>query len=165
MNRTINLRTLGDGDLPLFKTWLYLPHVARWYHDPLDWIREVETRNSDFWWLHHFIAEADGAPVGFCQFYEYRKSGETWHGGVEVEGAYSIDYLIGDPARLGTGLGKAMVGELVRAVRAQGDAARIIVQPEPENTASCRTLLSCGFVFDDTNSLYRLELTPEPRLS
>ncbi|MEG0357561.1 MAG: hypothetical protein RR580_07515 [Christensenellaceae bacterium] len=44
----INLRKFEDEDLELFKKWLYLPHVANWYHDPLDWMMEVEKRNDAF---------------------------------------------------------------------------------------------------------------------
>lgn len=35
-------------DLAIFRKWLYTPHVARWYHDPLDWIHEVEKQDSGF---------------------------------------------------------------------------------------------------------------------
>ena len=80
MNQTIILRELSDEDVPLFKKWLYLTHIAEWYHDPLDWIDEIEKRNSDYIWLHHFIVDVDGKPIGFCQYYEYCNSGEDWHG-------------------------------------------------------------------------------------
>lgn len=49
-----------------------------------------------------------------------------------------------------------MIGELIRLIRAASGTRRIVVQPE--NTASCRILLSCGFGFDAENVLYRLEL-------
>ena len=38
----LNLRTMNAEDLPVFKKWLRMPHVAKWYHEPLDWIEEVE---------------------------------------------------------------------------------------------------------------------------
>ena len=38
----IQLRKMEQTDLPVFKKWLYTLHVAMWYHDPLDWIKEVE---------------------------------------------------------------------------------------------------------------------------
>ena len=43
----IQLRKMEQTDLPVFKKWLYMPHVAKWYHDPLDWIKEVEEQDSD----------------------------------------------------------------------------------------------------------------------
>jgi RimJ/RimL family protein N-acetyltransferase len=34
------------------------------------------------------------------------------------------------------------------------DAKRIVLQPEPENKASCGLLLSCGFVLDTEKEIY-----------
>lgn len=155
MSNTITLRKFEDSDLPLLKRWLYLPHVAAWYHDPLDWIEEVEKRNDKFSFLHHFIAEQSGKAIGFAQFYEYHHSSEDWHGDTELAGTYSIDYMIGDSDYLGKGLGKAIVRELVGCIEAQAGAKCIIVQPEPENKASCGTLLSCGFTYDGKNGIYK----------
>lgn len=152
------LRALCDKDIPLFKKWLYLPHVAAWYHDPLDWIDEVEKRNDAFAFLHHFIVVQDGKDIGFCQFYEYHHSGEDWHGTTEINGTYSIDYLIGETDYLGKGFGKAIVMALIEKIRGQHNAKRIIVQPEQENKASCNTLLSCGFSFDKANEIFIMEL-------
>lgn len=157
MNGTV-LRHFSDEDTPLFKEWLYLPHVAEWYHDPLDWIDEVEKRNDEFSFLHHFIIDVDSKPIGFCQFYEYLHSGEDWHGDTELDGTYSIDYMIGDVNYLGKGFGKVIIRALVEQIKAQENAKRIIVQPERENRASCNTLLSCGFCFDKANEFYILEL-------
>lgn len=152
------LRELYDEDIPLFKKWLYLTHVAEWYHDPLDWIDEVEKRNSDFIWLHHFIVEVDGKPIGFCQYYEYCNSGEVWNGNTEIEGTYSIDYMIGDTSFLRMGIGKAIIKQLIELIKSCENAKRIIVQPEPENKPSCNTLLSNGFYFDKINEIYIMEL-------
>lgn len=158
MDNHIALREMEDTDLNLFKKWVYAPHVAKWYEEPLSWIDEIEKRKGEFNWIHHFIAEYDGIPVGFCQYYEYKRSGETWHGDAEVEGAYSIDYMIGDPNFLGRGLSKTIVNELIAKIRLHPDANRVIVQPEPENVRSCGLLLSSGFRFDSQNEIYVMEL-------
>lgn len=152
------LRPLGNEDIALFKKWLYTSHVARWYHDPLDWINEVENRNDEFSFLHHFVVELEEKLIGFCQYYEYCHSGEDWHGNTDIDGTYSIDYLIGDIEYLGKGFGKRMVQLLIDKIKLQNNAKRIIVQPEPENKASCNTLLSCGFFFDTENELYIMEI-------
>ena len=151
------LRQFCDEDVPLFEKWIYLPHVSAWYHDPLDWIDEVKKRNSEFSFLHHFIVEVDGKKIGFCQFYEYHNSGEDWHGNTKIDGTYSIDYLIGDKEYLGKGYGKAVIQALINKIKLQKSAKRIIVQPEPENKASCYTLLSCGFSFDKKNEIFIME--------
>jgi len=158
MDNHITLREIEDTDLELFKKWVYAPHVAKWYEEPLSWIDEIEKRKGEFSWIHHFIAEYDGIPVGFCQYYEYKLSGETWHGDSEMEGTYSIDYMIGDPNFLGRGLSKTMICELIRKIRLHPNAKRVIVQPEPENIRSCGLLLSTGFQFDFRNEIYVMEL-------
>lgn len=163
MENLIQLKVLNDGDLELFKKWLYTPHVAKWYSEPLDWIEEIEKRNNEFIWIHHFIVQYKDMPIGFCQFYEYKNSGETWHGDVDIEGTYSIDYMIGEANYLGKGLGKQIIKCLIDKIKLYSNAKRIIVQPEPENKASCGILLASGFAFDEINKIYYLELKyPNP---
>ena len=154
MNKIIELKKMKDMDIDLFKGWLMLPHVAKWYHDPLDWIYEVEHREDEYEWINHFIVITDAKPIGFCQYYEYYHSEETWHGNIEIEGTYSIDYLIGDLDYLKKGYGKLIVKELVKAIKKNHNAKRIIVQPESENQNSCMTLMSSGFIYDNVNEIY-----------
>lgn len=152
------LRQFHNADIILFEKWLYIPHVAKWYHDPLDWIDEVKKRNSEFSFLHHFIVELEGKPIGFCQYYEYHHSGEDWHGNIDITNTYSIDYLIGDTEYLGKGYGTAIIKALIEEIKLHNNPNRIIVQPELENKASCNTLLSCGFCFDSNNEIYIMEI-------
>lgn len=154
----IKIRALHDHDVDLFAKWLYTPHVARWYHEPEDWLNEIKNRHSEFSWVHHFIVESNDKPIGFCQYYEYKNGGETWHGDIDMEGTYSIDYMIGEANYLGKGLGKQIIKSLIDKISLCDNAKRIIVQPEPENMKSCGTLLSCDFTFDEQNELYVLEL-------
>lgn len=64
--------------------------------------RVFEDQDLDLFkmWLQHFIVEVDGKSIGFCQYYDYALSGETWHHGTDIRGAYSIDYMIGDEEKL-----------------------------------------------------------------
>ncbi len=158
MSASVQLRNMQLSDLPLFQKWLALPHVTTWYHDPADWISEVEQQDGAFAFVRHFIADSSGKPIGFCQYYPYRLSGEDWHGSIPLEGTYSIDYLIGETALLGKGYGKGIILALLEQIKKQPDACRVIVQPEPENQASCGVLLSCGFCYDEMNGLYLLTI-------
>lgn len=148
------LRKMNSSDLALFKKWLTAPHVARWYHHPLDWIDEIEKQDTAFHWIHHYIAEVDGVPIGFCQYYACKDSDETWSGYTALGGSYSIDYMIGEPHALRHGYGNQIVGALTEKIRLHKDAERIVVQPEEKNKASCRLLEHCGFLFDLNNSIY-----------
>ena len=69
-------------------------------------------------------------------------------------GSYSIDYMIGEPDCLRKDFGKRIVAELTDRIALHPDAKRIVVQPEPENKASCGLLLSCGFVLDMEKGIY-----------
>lgn len=152
--KKLSLRLFKNEDIPLFEKWLYMPHIAKWYHNPLDWIDEVKKRNDEFSFLYHFIVEVENKPIGFCQYYEYHHSGEKWHGKIDIDGAYSIDYLIGETEYLGTGFGKKIIQALIEKIKLQNGVKCIIVQPEQENKASCNALLSSGFFFDINNEIY-----------
>ena len=103
------------------------------------------------------MVELEGKPIGFCQYYEYCHSGEDWHGNTDINGAYSIDYLIGDTEYLGKGFGGNIIRLLIKEIKLHNNAKRIIVQPEQDNKASCNALLSCGFCFDTVNGIYIME--------
>lgn len=150
----IELKKIADNDLPLLKKWLYTPHVAKWYHNPLDWIYEVENRNGEFKWIHHFIAFAADNPIGFCQYYACDDSDEPWAGYKTQGGAYSIDYLIGETDFLRRGFGKQIVSALIERILLHDNAKLIVVEPERENTASRSLLLSCGFSHDSVNDMF-----------
>lgn len=158
MSDDLSLRAFEDDDLPLLERWLHRPHVSPWFGNPQGWLDEAEQRHGRFSFIQHFIVESSGKPIGFCQLYEYARSGEDWHGDLRIEGVYSIDYLIGEAFYLGKGNGKAIVDALVERVAALPNAVRIIVQPEPENKASCGALLASGFSFDAERRLYALDI-------
>lgn len=153
----LQLRKLKDRDVILFKKWIYKDHIAKWYPGPLSWIYEIENKNGEFDWLHHYIAVLDNIDIGFCQFYEYKNSREIWHGNVETAGTYSIDYLIGEKDYLSKGYGREIIKLLSKTILSLPNAKRIIVQPDPDNIASCNALLSAGFIFDKQNQLYKIE--------
>ena len=152
--KTIRLRNFEDKDIEFMKKWLFADHVAAWYHNPEDWLHEIEQRHTEFQWISHFIVEVEGNPVGFCQYYPYDKSGESWQGTVPVEGTYSIDYLIGEAEYLNLGYGKKTIQLLLEKLTAKPEVLRVIVQPEAENIPSGKTLLSAGFSYDKENNLY-----------
>lgn len=154
----ILLRKLEEKDIELFKKWVYREHVAKWYKEPEEWLLEIAKRDTEYCWIQHLIVEKDGVPIGFCQYYDYAYGEETWHGTMNVDNTYSIDYLIGETDYLGCGLGKSIVKHLVEEIREKTDAAKIIVQPEPGNKASRNTLLSAGFLYDKENDVFFKEL-------
>lgn len=153
--KRIALRPLEDADTALLAEWLKKPHVRRWYHHPEDWMAEVQGRQGEYRWLHHFIVMEAGRPIGFCQYYDGYDAREIddWYKAPCPGHTYSIDYLIGEEDRLGRGLGKEIVAALTEAVQRQG-AAQVVVQPEVENHASCHVLLANGYLYDEERAYY-----------
>ncbi|MFT3738671.1 MAG: hypothetical protein QM786_07915 [Breznakibacter sp.] len=70
---------------------------------------------------------------------------------------FSIDYLIGEENYLQKGYGKEIVKLLVGKIHELSDEIDIVVQPENENTASCKALLANDFVYDETKKYYILK--------
>ena len=147
------LRPFWEADIPLMERWLAEPHIAKWYLHPGHWMHELRNRHGEFAFLSHFIAEFEGTPIGFCQYYdcffaqEHEVWNDEWRIGERQGEVFSIDYLLGEPAYLRRGLGREIVRLLTEKVRSRG-AARIIVQPEPENSASRQVLEANGYIYN-----------------
>ena len=149
----IVLRPFWEADIMLTERWLFEPHVAKWYEYPDHWLNEMKNRRDEFSFLSHFIAEFEGLPIGFCQYYdcffarEHEVWNEEWRVGDREGDVFSIDFLIGEPEYLCRGHGKDMVLLLTEKVKSLG-CKRIIVQPEQDNIASRRTLEANGFWYN-----------------
>lgn len=147
----IELRLLNDDDISLVEAWLNREHVRKWYEIPHlgvsinDWVYELKERNGEFKWLTHLIVLCQGSPIGLCQYYKCEDSRDEDFGTLPIKGSYGIDYLIGEEACLGKGLGKEMITSLVNVVLSLPDAKRVTADIDKKNKASERTLLSCGF--------------------
>ena len=160
----LELRLLGDDDVPLVETWLNKDHVKRWYEIPHmgvtidDWMSEINQRNGEFSWLTYLIATWQGQPIGLCQYYKCKDSDDEDFGTLPLEGAYGIDYLIGETSYLGKGLGKGIINLLVDRIFSIPDAQRVTADIDKDNKASEKALLSCGFALADARrSRYVLE--------
>ena len=159
----LELRALIDSDIPLIEKWLNKDHVKKWYEIPHmgvtlnDWMIEIKNRNCEFNWLYHFIVMHDGKSIGLCQYYKCIDSDEEY-GNLVVEGAYGIDYFIGEESYLGKGVGKQMIMALMDKIFSLPDALRITADIDKKNKAPEGVLSSCGFVlFDPVESRYVIE--------
>jgi aminoglycoside 6'-N-acetyltransferase len=146
---TIEFRRMTADDLPLVGGWLDEPHVGPWWKpsDFDDVTRAVGGDDPVETWL----LALDGRDVGYFQVYdisydaEYRAACAT--AGVEP-GTAGMDYLLGDAALLGRGIGTAAIGRFVAdVVFGLGPYPAVTAGPDPENAASIRVLEKNGFVF------------------
>jgi aminoglycoside 6'-N-acetyltransferase len=145
---TIAFRPLTRADLPQLSDWLRTPHVQRWW-SPMT-VADLEAEYGPSFdgidRTRPFFAQLDGRDIGFARYYHLEDHPER-QAVVDVPGAIGIDYLIGDPALIGHGIGTRLVGEFIDAVVRieHPTVTRVIADPEVANRASWRTLERNGF--------------------
>jgi aminoglycoside 6'-N-acetyltransferase len=148
----IDFRRLTTADFPLLQRWLGHPHVARW------WNHETETEaiERDFGPTargeepaEDFVALLDGRPVGVvqrCRLADYPEYLDDLAPVLDVPvEAMSVDYLIGEPADVGHGLGPRLIAAIVERTWADRLAASCVIVPVvAANRASWRALEKAG---------------------
>jgi aminoglycoside 6'-N-acetyltransferase len=150
----IGFRALTRQDLARLSGWLAQPHVSRWWREPSDLaaVRErylpcVEGRDP----TELFIIEVGGSPAGFIQRYLISDDPD-WAAALAATGvagreaSAGIDYLIGDPAMTGRGLGTAAIRAFTGLTFARYPRVdSVIVDVSQANVASWRALEKAGF--------------------
>lgn len=148
----VTLRPLRREDFALLSRWLAEPLVARWWDDDSS-LDAVEAQygpsvdGADPTAV--YVAEHDGRPFGLIQVYRFDEEPESLAELATVcpvpPGALSVDYLIGDPAARGRGLGAAMIAAAVaRGFADHPDAGEVLVPVVAANEASWRALERAG---------------------
>lgn len=100
----------------------------------------------------HWIASVDGRDIGWIQCYsaadEPDETAPWWELGVDRRAA-GIDYLIGEPADRGRGVGSRMIASFVADVvfGRHPDWTQAAAAPYARNVASWRALEKAGFRF------------------
>ena len=148
------LKKLEDCDILLVDRWLQQAHIKKWYDIPGectvdDWLDEIKARKDAFAFLNHFIVLNTDKPIGFCQYYKCADSPEEDWGALPLEGAYCIDYFIGEVGYLGKGFGTKTIQTLVDTIFSLADARCVVADVDKDNIASARALLSAGFKMYD----------------
>jgi aminoglycoside 6'-N-acetyltransferase len=165
---------MRPDDLALVTRWLSAPHVARWYlagssveEESEDLRRSVAGEQA----VHALMVAEGEVPVGWCQWYLCGDD-PGWAAQIgAAPGDVGIDYAVGDPSRVGRGVGTALIAELVRLVRAHHPRAAVMADPDERNVASRRVLEKNGFDLvavkaipseptDDPMAIYRLAAPP-----
>jgi aminoglycoside 6'-N-acetyltransferase len=166
----VELRQMEPDELDLVERWLAEPHVARWFlagsslETELEDVRASVTGAKP---VHVLLVLADGEPVGWCQWYLCHDD-PAWAAEIGAEpGDVGVDYAIGEPGRVGQGLGTEVIAALVALVRAAQPGCGVVADPEAHNPASRRVLEKNGFELraiktmdseptDDPMAIYRL---------
>lgn len=147
----ITWRRLAERDLGLLRQWLMQPHVARWWnHDT-----SAEAVARDFGPAmrgeepsEDFLVMVEGTPVGLvqrCRFADYPEYCAEMAGIELPDTAVTIDYLLGDPTRVGQGLGPRVIRAVVAATWTDHpNASAVVVPVHAANRASWRALEKAG---------------------
>ena len=151
---TIAFRPCTRDDLPTVAGWLAQPHVAQWWQEDPD-LTAVRAKylpcldGSDPTEL--LILEAEGTPAGFFQRYLIADD-PSWAtalrgtGQPDIDTAAGIDYLIGEAALTGRGLGTASIAAFTRLAFTRYPAIGLVaVTVSQANTASWRALEKAGY--------------------
>ncbi len=150
----MTFRRVTDADLLMLHRWLNEPGVVRWWEgDDVSWdavVRDYGSGSAGS--TEHWLAFAEGTAIGWIQCYPAADEPEETEPWFELgidRNAAAIDYLIGDPARRGRGLGSAMIRAfIVEVVFALHPGwSQVCAAPQAGNVASWRALEKAGFRF------------------
>jgi len=137
-------------DLAIVEAWLTLPHVARWWTPDTtaaEVIGKYRSRiggEGDTATVMLTVVK-DGDLIGWCQWYRWAEYPAEATAMEALDGEVGIDYAIGDPARVGRGVGTELIAALVTHVRRQQPGAGLLADPDAANIASRRVLEKNGF--------------------
>ena len=150
--RNISFRPLDKDDLPLLHRWLNEPHMRTFYQKtPLtieSVIEKYTPRIERKVPAHSHIVLADGTAIGKIQCYR-AVDYPDFAGEIGVEDGISVDLFIGEPAFLGQGLGKAMLGAYLHLVAFVlfPEETRCYICHEKSNIPALSCSKSAGFEY------------------
>jgi aminoglycoside 6'-N-acetyltransferase len=159
----VSFRRLTDDDLPMLHRWLNEPGVVRWWEgEDVSWEKVVEDYGSaNDEPTEHWIVAVDGRDTAWIQCYalaDYADDPDDaearawvaacWGAGADHDAA-GIDYLIGEPADRGRGVGAAMIRAFVDEVvfGRHPTWTQVLADPHVDNPSSWGALASAGFRF------------------
>ena len=155
---------LARADFALLARWLETPHVARrWNHETSpaalerDYGPTIDGDDS----AEVFIVALHGQPIGLIQRYTFADNpayrDEVASLVCVPDGALSMDYFVGEAARLRRGLAGAMVEALLRSTWVDHPRCDAVIVPVvAANEASLGLLARCGL-----REIARGPLTPD----
>jgi aminoglycoside 6'-N-acetyltransferase len=139
-----DFRPLVRADLMLLADWHAAPHVSRWWTTAADLETEYLTGADG---TKRFVVQLDGRPTGLVQLYSLADSPEYASLVGAEPGEVGIDYLLGDAADVGRGVGPAMLAAfLEKFVTTNANVTGVRVDVAEANRRSWRTLEKLGFV-------------------
>ena len=153
MIEKITLKPLLNSDINLFAKWLDKDYIYKWFCPEGEshreaWLSEVKNENGKYNHIKHFIVNYKDVKIGYCLFadiYFEPKSKENYGKNIDKNTVFEIGYLIGEEEYLNRGIGKIIIKKLEEKI-IEIDGKEMVADPDEENIASIKILLSNGFV-------------------
>lgn len=150
-NRPVVVRALSEVDFGLLLIWLNEPHLRPHYMresisaDQIE--RKFTPRLAEDHPCRSLIAELDGEPFGYTQWYLNASFPDYGAATIGETAGISLDYFIGNTAYLGSRLGSVMLNAaVVTAVcRVEVSDKILFVGHQTENKAAIRCSSRAGF--------------------
>jgi aminoglycoside 6'-N-acetyltransferase len=143
---------VAERHADLLGSWLRQPHVAKWWGDPDEALREVSKPPAAG---GEALITVDGSPVGYLRWQTPCRSDLDAAGLQDVPlDAVDIDIVVGEADWLGRGVGSSALMFLVERLVADG-ATTIMLATSVENRRAVRAYEKAGFTcrrqFTDTD--------------
>ena len=143
------IRAMTRGDLRDVARWRAADHVRRWFTDgepTLEWAEaKYGERIDGMSPTRMWVVEVNGRSVGLVQDYRIGDYPDYALLGPDPD-AVGIDYLIGEPAWVGRGLGARMLWAWMTRARTRfAGTQHFFAAPDHRNQASVRILRKAGF--------------------
>lgn len=142
------VRPMTTGDFPDLVRWVNAPHVAKWWDEH----RSPEAVAAHYGpalrgeeAVRYWILEVNGRSVGFCQ--DYRISDHPDYALLcGRPDAVGFDYVIGEAAFVGRGLGTKLLWVFLRDIVVPGHPglSEVFAAPDHRNARSLRVLEKLG---------------------
>jgi aminoglycoside 6'-N-acetyltransferase len=142
----------------LLHRWLAEPHVAEWWGEPEDYGPSIDGTEPS----RCYVVHLDGDPIGMIQTYRWADwPKEAADVGARPDEA-GIDYLIGDAALIGRGIGPKMVRAFIEQ---ELNAMPVRTSVAVGNRRSWRCLEKLGFIREPEPRMIEGEAGPQYVLS
>jgi len=155
----------------MLRHWLESPYIREWWGAPETELGKIRDKVAGRDTTRPFIFHVDGDPLGYIQSWcvgDEIDNGNTGEAPWLVElprDAAGVDLFIGEPDRLGKGIGTAVLRAFVSDLFSRG-TPMIVIDPDETNARAVRAYEKAGFTpfgrYDNKDGVTLLmTLTPE----
>lgn len=143
-----DLRPAVESDAGTIAGWMRLPHVARWWQQPWPaerWSEEVGRLAGGDCSVPCMLS-LDGTELGYVELYRVRRDPLGDYYDCDLYD-WGVHVAIGEPDRIGGGIGRRLLAALAGALfAADPRCRRVVAEPDVRNEPSIRAFAAAGFV-------------------